>query len=172
MSARIDELLGLNVTNGCHIETQFTRRVVATLTTTYVSPETVDGILTVYAPVPPTLPMQHIISCDIRCRSNPEIAPTMVTDLKNPLQRYLRLDMPITPTTLQHPCAVDMTYVADLYSAKLMPGSPPKGSVSLAVPDAFSAFKRESSRADFMSPPFQEFLNQNGLKSEAGRIQF
>jgi transglutaminase-like putative cysteine protease len=108
--------------------------------------------------------MQHLVSCDIRCRDNPGIAPTKVTDLKNPFQHYLRLDIPITPNTLQHPCSVDMTYVMDLYSAKLVPGLPPKGSVSSVVPSAFSVFTDESSRDDFNSPAFQHFLNQNGLK--------
>jgi len=165
LNSRADELpVGSDITSKHHIETQFKQRVLATLTTTYTSPETVDGILTVYAPIPPNLPMQHLISCDLRCRENPKIVPTTVTDIKNPLQRYLRLDIPITATTLQHPCAVDMIYVMDLYSAKLVPGPAPAGSVASVMPAAFSVFTHESSRDDFNSQAFQNFLNRNGLK--------
>jgi transglutaminase-like putative cysteine protease len=170
LSARADDdRFGLEVTNGggYHLETHFKQRVAATLTTSAISPETVDGTITVYAPMPPELPMQHLVSCNIRCRDNLGIAPTKVTDIKNPFQHYLRLNIPVTPTSPQHPRIVDMTYVVDLYSAKLAPGPSPKGSVSPILPASFSIFTQESSRDDFNSPAFQNFLNEKELKRKA-----
>jgi hypothetical protein len=146
-----------------HIESKFIQRVSATLTTSVVSPQTQDGELRVYAPIPPELPSQKIQQYSLRCLQYPALLSEQVTDLKNPYQQYLRLTIPIDGQTLSQKCTVEVNYIVDLYQVQLVRGAGKQESNGTQASLDLTPFTEDSLLANFKDAHFQAWIHEKGL---------
>ena len=152
-----------------HLSRRFAQRVSASLTTSVYSAETRDGILKVYAPVPPELSTQSLKQMTLTCLEYPSLASTRTRDTVNPTQEYLCLTIPISPNTFSTNCTVRMAYVADLYSVQLASGA---ATPILEAVDISDTYRSQTTLADYNDPRFQSWLDESGLRKRPNETDF
>lgn len=150
-----------------HIQTQFVRRVATALTTTVFSAGALSGTLEIYAPKPPELASQTLLSCDMLIPAAPDFLWVEVQDESPLLRPLLALDAPVTSNDFLNPLVVELQYEVDLFAQHLSEGTGSSPVVPLSS-EQRAAYLASAPRMDFDAAVFSDWILQAGLSRKAG----